>query len=1020
MSAARTAVVRTDRRRTHVTGAAVAASLWVALLGPYGAQEALSAGTDWSRITEAGHLSSEAEAQRPAECEGVLGIPFDTDPGWVRVGGSPQHDTPFVHASGQILTDPDNRYLFQQSFVAHTDAPMNHFSADINAFMAPDAGSRHLLSTGSFEEGVSNEHAKLELEWERGGVPPWAYPSPGDRVDVWGTHIFDCGHGDTWSGVETGPDTYRTEIHPPVGWVLHRNTADADGLPGTEDKRTRSWRWYDASDHQGTATALTDTGLLNTPVQATVADAYFSSFGGQVMEALNGCSTDDSDTTCTQANQWRQNLLQQDYTFFVAAPPRPPAGSDPAGAPHLVWSAEDRCETVPANPGNPPGDDIDDVGEAGGGVIGGENIGSATCGTIPHVVREGVDGNGAPGIFVTVKATSAGYPSNGYVAFAKRYRVAWDHSPASGPAMYRVDFTTLRVWNDSEPCAEDGEWVLALRANDQWIHPVRGSGDGGAPFWEDGAVDDGLCDAGAGEDYKDYTIGESVTVGVVPGEKINVWARGTEIDPVVNDFLPVVNDFRSGPGSYRTRARLPGEGDYELFYSITALPATRPTAGTLHVGSPQYGPNGDTSGVTRIGASTPVTLADTDGSRLQYRTWPAGAVAPSTWSYDDSAPFAIDLSGSGEGTLVLEYAPVSSAGVVAGRRSVLLQRDTTPPLLSVPGDLVVDATSAAGAPVTFATTASDSLPGPVVTACTKTSGDFFPVRTVTPVTCTATDAVGNSTTKAFTVEVRSPFGYIPDFAVLGEEWVKLGAGVTISSGNVGGYDTSAGPASASGFEVVAGPGVRMAPSSAIAAETVLLQEGVDVGEVFDVDGIQAAEGAVYTQRSGYVPLFLGMPAVPAFTAGVAPLSLSGPAAVLPAGRYGAVNVKPSSVVRLTGGTYDMASLDVGPHARVLATASTVLRVAGRVVLGAGAQLRPDSPGMTAEDLVVHVTGTDGPPGQGAAFLGGTATVLVANVYASEGTLAFGRQSTATGAFIGKRVDVGEKAVLSLASGFDNV
>lgn len=997
----------------------VLAAMWAAVLAPYSAREALSLGTDWSRLAEAGHTSAEAEAQRPAECEGIFGIPFGTDPGWVRVGGSPSPTTPFVHASGQILTDSATGFFEQQAFVTHTDFPTNHFSHDVNAFLAPDPGSRHLLSTGSFEEGVPNEHGKLELEWERGGVPPWAYPSNGDRVDVWGTHIFDCGHGDTWAG---GADTYRTEIHPPVGWVLHRNTADADGLPDSEDKRTRDWRWYDSTDHQGAAATLPDTGLLNTPVQATVADAFFSSFGGNIVESLNGCNTDDDDTPCTQESEWRQNLLQQDYTFFVAAPPRPSVGSDPAGPPNLVWSAEDRCATVPASPGNPPGDDIDDVFEAGFGDSTADHIGEATCGTIPHVVTLGADANGTPGIHVTVKASSAEYPENGYVAFAKRYRVAWDHAPAGGPTFYRVDFNTLRVWNDSEGCGDDGEWVLSLRANDAWIHPVHGSGEGGKHFWEDEAVDDGLCDAGYGVDYKDYTIGDSLTIGVAPGEKINIWARGKEVDPSVNDWLPVVNDFRTGPGSYSTRTGRPdGDGDYELFYTISEVPAPRPTAGSLHIGVPQYGPNADTEGATRIAAATPVTLDGTDGSRLQYRFWPTGTTPPSMWRYDDSAPFSVDLAGAGDGTVVLQYAPVSAAGVVAERRSVLLQRDTTTPQLTVPASIVVEATSAAGTTVQFTTSATDSLPGPVTTTCTKQSGDFFPIRTVTPVTCTATDAVGNATTKTFTIEVVSPFGYIPDFAVLAEEWVSLGDGVSVHSGNVGTFDTSGGPPSAPGHEVVVGPGVRMPTDSAIAGETVLLREGAQVGQVFQVDGLQAGVDTVYTKRYGYVPLFLGMPEVPAFTAGLTPVNLSGPAAVLAPGQYGAVSVKPNAVVRLTGGTYNLASLDVGPNAQVLAAAPTVLRIAGRAVLGTSSVLQP-VPGfdLDATDLVVYVTGTDGPPANPAAFLGRTATTIVANIYASEGTLSFGRQSSATGAFLGKRVDVGEKAVLNLQSGFDNL
>src|SRR6185503_12292687 len=51
----------------------------------------------------------------------------------------------------------------------------------------------------------------------------------------------------------------------------------------------------------------------------------------------------------------------------------------------------------------------------------------------------------------------------------------------------------------------------------------------------------------------------------------------------------------------------------------------------------------------------------------------------------------------------------------------------------------------------FTTTASDNCPG-VTVVCTPASGSCFPVGTTT-VTCTATDASGNTATCSFTVTV---------------------------------------------------------------------------------------------------------------------------------------------------------------------------------------------------------------------------------------------------------------------------
>ena len=79
--------------------------------------------------------------------------------------------------------------------------------------------------------------------------------------------------------------------------------------------------------------------------------------------------------------------------------------------------------------------------------------------------------------------------------------------------------------------------------------------------------------------------------------------------------------------------------------------------------------------------------------------------------------------------------------------------DTTPPSLSVPGDVQAEATSAAGATVTYgAASAVDLVDGPVTPTCAPVSGGTFPLGT-TPVHCTATDAHGNSKSATFKVIV---------------------------------------------------------------------------------------------------------------------------------------------------------------------------------------------------------------------------------------------------------------------------
>ena len=78
--------------------------------------------------------------------------------------------------------------------------------------------------------------------------------------------------------------------------------------------------------------------------------------------------------------------------------------------------------------------------------------------------------------------------------------------------------------------------------------------------------------------------------------------------------------------------------------------------------------------------------------------------------------------------------------------------DTTPPVLTLPSDITAEATSAAGAAVSFIASALDLVDGNVAVACLPASGSVFPLGS-TEVSCSATDARGNSATASFGVEV---------------------------------------------------------------------------------------------------------------------------------------------------------------------------------------------------------------------------------------------------------------------------
>lgn len=82
--------------------------------------------------------------------------------------------------------------------------------------------------------------------------------------------------------------------------------------------------------------------------------------------------------------------------------------------------------------------------------------------------------------------------------------------------------------------------------------------------------------------------------------------------------------------------------------------------------------------------------------------------------------------------------------------------DATAPALTLPGDLA-EVAGPGGVVVEFEATATDAVDGDVPVTCSPASGSVFPLGD-TVVTCTASDAAGNTATGTFTVSTQYEFG----------------------------------------------------------------------------------------------------------------------------------------------------------------------------------------------------------------------------------------------------------------------
>ena len=144
----------------------------------------------------------------------------------------------------------------------------------------------------------------------------------------------------------------------------------------------------------------------------------------------------------------------------------------------------------------------------------------------------------------------------------------------------------------------------------------------------------------------------------------------------------------------------------------------------------------------------------------------AGAIvtfAPTATDLVTAAPVVTCEPSSGStfaiGVTTVTCTARDGAGNSTQRSFTVTVRDTVAPALTVPSNITAPATSGAGAVVTFAATATDAVTAAPTVTCVPASGSTFPIGTTT-VTCTATDAAGNtSAPKSFTVTVAQPYRY---------------------------------------------------------------------------------------------------------------------------------------------------------------------------------------------------------------------------------------------------------------------
>jgi hypothetical protein len=213
----------------------------------------------------------------------------------------------------------------------------------------------------------------------------------------------------------------------------------------------------------------------------------------------------------------------------------------------------------------------------------------------------------------------------------------------------------------------------------------------------------------------------------------------------------------------------------DLVDGAVAPSCTRASGGTFALGTTEVSCSAtDRAGNVRT-KTFRVTVRDTTAPTLDVpdpvtaeATGPAGAkvvyVVTTRDAVDDNVDLVCDPPSNTTfplGTTTVTCTATDFSGNHRSKDFTVTVRDTAGPSLSLPASRSVQASSAAGATVTWVATATDAVSGATPVGCTPSSGSTFAPGTTT-VSCTSTDGAGNTTTGSFTVTVT--FGWNGFFA----------------------------------------------------------------------------------------------------------------------------------------------------------------------------------------------------------------------------------------------------------------
>ena len=260
-----------------------------------------------------------------------------------------------------------------------------------------------------------------------------------------------------------------------------------------------------------------------------------------------------------------------------------------------------------------------------------------------------------------------------------------------------------------------------------------------------------------------------------------------------------------------------------------------------------------------------------------------------------------------------------------------------------------------------------------------------------------------------------------DVVIFATNSARLKNGVTVVAGHVVVNDASTGPTLSSGVELGVGDKVVTPAGYSLAADSIGIGGGTTVGGSVFYNTLKNKGkilGASSTPLA--LPVFAPLPVFKSAPAGTQDVSVAkNQVQTLVPGAYRDIKLQDGATLTLSPGAYSVRSIKVATKGRLLfanlSAGESEVMIANGFTTGDGCSVGPDdSDPLKASKIIFYVASS--PPKPVGVDIGNRNTIQ-ANFYAPNEKLAIDNDSVATGQFLARDVEMGDRVRVDLEGAF---